>query len=206
MAKILKESNTKVPKCILPRRMEIDGLYGFFYEEPDTDYEFEGEFHDFWEAVFVIKGSIRVTAGSDIFVLEKGQAIVHPPMEFHALRSMEENTSYFIVSFTGIMPFENRITGFVDTDKILEIHRRGLAAFEFHGESIWVRNVKNDIEAAYVVKCVESIIMNMFVSSSKENVYRKAEKNYSLIVTMLHTLINQNAHICTAKLIDHNTP
>lgn len=46
-------------------------------------YHFVGERHDFWELVIVIDGEVGVTAGEETSVLQKGEAILHPPMEFH---------------------------------------------------------------------------------------------------------------------------
>ena len=46
-------------------------------------YHFVGERHDFWELVIVIDGEVGVTAGEETSVLRKGEAILHPPMEFH---------------------------------------------------------------------------------------------------------------------------
>ena len=46
-------------------------------------YHFVGERHDFWELVIVTDGEVGVTAGEETRVLKKGEAILHPPMEFH---------------------------------------------------------------------------------------------------------------------------
>ena len=46
-------------------------------------YHFVGERHDFWELVIVTEGEVGVTAGEKTSVLQKGEAILHPPMEFH---------------------------------------------------------------------------------------------------------------------------
>lgn len=46
-------------------------------------YHFVGERHNFWELVIVTEGEVGVTAGEETSVLQKGEAILHPPMEFH---------------------------------------------------------------------------------------------------------------------------
>ena len=46
-------------------------------------YHFVGERHNFWELVIVIEGEVGVTAGEETSVLQKGEAVLHPPMEFH---------------------------------------------------------------------------------------------------------------------------
>ena len=46
-------------------------------------YHFAGERHNFWELVIVTDGEVGVTAGEETSVLQMGEAILHPPMEFH---------------------------------------------------------------------------------------------------------------------------
>ena len=46
-------------------------------------YHFAGERHNFWELVIVTDGEVGVTAGEETSILRKGEAILHPPMEFH---------------------------------------------------------------------------------------------------------------------------
>lgn len=71
---------------IVPQRaIEIHQLYSVHYFEYSSHYKFLGESHDFWEFLYVDKGSIRVVAGSEEFDLSRGQMIFHQPGEFHAL-------------------------------------------------------------------------------------------------------------------------
>ena len=63
-------------------------------------YHFVGERHDFWELVIVLEGEVGVTAGEKTSVLQKGDAILHYPMEFHR------------VWYAGNMPAEILIFSF----------------------------------------------------------------------------------------------
>lgn len=63
----------------------VDMLYTVHYFEYTSDYSFAGEAHDFWEFLYVDKGSIRVTADEKQYGLSRGQIIFHAPGEFHAL-------------------------------------------------------------------------------------------------------------------------
>lgn len=69
----------------LARPLNIDELYTVHYFEYTSSYTFAGESHDFWELLYVDKGSIRVTAGENCFDLGRGQIVFHAPGEFHAL-------------------------------------------------------------------------------------------------------------------------
>ena len=65
-------------------------------------YSYDGESHDFWECVFIIKGHAGITAGEKIYSLGKGQMIFHPPGEFHRL--WNEGDDYLriaIISFAA---------------------------------------------------------------------------------------------------------
>lgn len=57
-----------------------------------------GESHDFWELVYVDRGSVIITAGEDTYLLKAGEMAFHRPNEFHAVRSTEQS-DIIVVSF-----------------------------------------------------------------------------------------------------------
>ncbi len=69
----------------LERTLEIRAIYTVHYFEYTSHYTFAGESHDFWEFLYVDKGSVRVTADQYCHDLSRGQIIFHAPGEFHAL-------------------------------------------------------------------------------------------------------------------------
>ncbi len=70
---------------LIPRRpVAVDRLYSVHYFEYTGSYAYPGERHDFWELLYVDKGSLLVTAGERRLRLERGQAVFHAPGEFHA--------------------------------------------------------------------------------------------------------------------------
>ncbi len=95
----------------MPRMLQIEGLYTAFDWVHDADYIFRGETHNFSELILVKSGKIRVTAGSRTFVLNEGTAILHPPMEFHSLRS--EAGSHEIILFTFFASRLPRFSGHI---------------------------------------------------------------------------------------------
>jgi len=64
-------------------QLKIEKLYTLFSAVKSENYEFNGEFHDFWECLFVIKGELLVTADDKVYNLSSGDIIFHKPMEFH---------------------------------------------------------------------------------------------------------------------------
>ena len=86
----------------IERIAAIDGFYTAFRRQIDGDFVFRGETHDFYEIVFLLKGTVGVTAGANSFVLEAPSAILHPPMEFHSLRGIGgKNATMIIFAFAA---------------------------------------------------------------------------------------------------------
>ena len=99
-----------------PRRpVQIDALYSVHYFEYSSSYQFTGEAHDFWEFLYVDKGSLRVMAGEESHTLSRGQIIFHAPGEFHALAADGVAApNLVVVSFRCASPtmefFRSRVT------------------------------------------------------------------------------------------------
>ena len=90
----------------LRREFQIDELVTVHYFEYPLSFVFHGEAHDFWEFLYVDRGSIRVTAGDRDLTLTAGQAIFHEPWEFHAFRSVGKRPpNLVVVSFRCDAPF-----------------------------------------------------------------------------------------------------
>ena len=65
--------------------INVESIITFFYMELSKDFSYGGEAHDFWEMVYMDKGEMVCTAGSNSFVLKTGELTFHKPMEFHNL-------------------------------------------------------------------------------------------------------------------------
>lgn len=75
-------------KTKLKKDIVVDSIITIHYFEYMKDFVFHGESHDFWEFLYVDKGSVLVRAGDDQFRLDTGDIIFHEPNEFHAIRSV----------------------------------------------------------------------------------------------------------------------
>ncbi len=71
-----------VPRCpdITAFHFSLDRIFG-------DRYEFSGETHPFYELVYVLSGTVGITAGERVYRLNAGQCLLHPPNEFHRIRS-----------------------------------------------------------------------------------------------------------------------
>lgn len=85
--------------CLVPARPHITKLYTAFEDHYESDFYFGGEVHDFWELVVVTEGTVGVTADHAVYTLSQGQALLHPPMEFHRIWAAE-GTSPTVIIFS----------------------------------------------------------------------------------------------------------
>jgi len=74
-------------------KFKITDFYHLLFDRKfSSNYNFDGEKHDFWEIVYVLEGKIEVTEDEKVYILGERDIIFHAPNEFHCLRSAE-NTS-----------------------------------------------------------------------------------------------------------------
>ena len=66
----------KINRCL-----QINRLYTLFTKDMLGNFFYEGEYHDFWEAVYIISSKAGVSADDKIYSLSKGDIIFHKPME-----------------------------------------------------------------------------------------------------------------------------
>ncbi len=94
---------------LVKKRFEIDAFYSAFDRVCKEGFMFKGESHDFWELVYVMEGSILVSADEQVVKLSKNQLLFHQPMEFHTQRIDEGGSAHiFILSFSATGDFMER--------------------------------------------------------------------------------------------------
>lgn len=78
----------------------VSKLVTIHYYEFASDYEYDGEAHDFWEIIYVDSGQITVECEGELTVLSQGQLFFIPPMDFHRLWcSGGREANIFVISF-----------------------------------------------------------------------------------------------------------
>lgn len=100
-------------KTKLQKELVIDSIITLHYFEYMKDFFFHGESHDFWELLYVDKGTVNVRSDEDWLTLNTGDIIFHKPNEFHAIQSIGKNSPNLVaISFTTSSPaisfFENK--------------------------------------------------------------------------------------------------
>ena len=87
-------------KTNLHREIVIDSIITLHYFEYMKDFVFRGEAHDFWEFLYVDKGTVSVRSDDRWLTLNTGDVIFHKPNEFHAIKSIGKDAPNLVaVSF-----------------------------------------------------------------------------------------------------------
>lgn len=116
----------------LKREIVIDAIVTIHYFEYMHDFVFSGESHNFWEFLYVDKGTVLVTAGETDYRLNTGDIIFHKPNEFHAIRSIGKKApnlvaASFLSSSPSMKLFESRIDTLSLTEREIVSHLLALA-------------------------------------------------------------------------------
>ena len=79
-------------KTHLKKDITIDSIITIHYFEYMKDFVFNGEAHDFWEFMYVDKGSVLIRSEDDHLHLNTGDIIFHQPNEFHAIQAIGDKS------------------------------------------------------------------------------------------------------------------
>lgn len=64
-------------------KFDVESIRTLFYMELDRNFHYNGERHNTWEMVYLDKGEMICTAGTNRFLLKNGEIVFHKPNEFH---------------------------------------------------------------------------------------------------------------------------
>lgn len=88
------------PKIVI----NVTSIVTIHYFEFGPTFSYAGEQHDFWEMVYVDKGSILAQRDGEQLILKQGEILFHEPNEFHSIRSLNSSPNIFIISFHCTSP------------------------------------------------------------------------------------------------------
>ena len=135
----------------------VDSVCTAFEANYQADFYFSGEFHPFWEFVYVLSGSVGASGEDRIYRLNEGDIIFHKPMEFHRIWSGEGTEPQFnIISFTAsgseLSKLENRVVKCSDSMNEFLQQAVGMNEDAFDHYNKWAVNGVKDAHLAF--KCV----------------------------------------------------
>ena len=102
----------------LPTIFNVDAVVNLSYYRLSKDYAFPGESHDCWEFIYIDRGSLIVTAGTQTYFMKSGELAFHCPNEFHAFQSLGQS-DVIVVSFHCSSEAMDRLK-----QKVLLLHRK----------------------------------------------------------------------------------
>lgn len=80
--------------------LNITSIMSFHYFDFRSDFRYEGERHDYWELVYVDRGTAVATVNDHSVILKQGEIIFHQPDEFHAASAFQQDPpTVFIITF-----------------------------------------------------------------------------------------------------------
>lgn len=82
---------------ILDDSISIESLYTVHYFEYTNKFYFSGESHDFWEFIYVDKGSVDICMDDKQLTLKKGDIAFHQPNEFHKVSTYGQTAPNLVV-------------------------------------------------------------------------------------------------------------
>lgn len=192
------------PLCEITPALRIRALCSAFHAVREPQYSSTGELHDFWEAVFVLRGEAEITANDTIYHLKSGQMIFHPPMEFHRLKNASNApVEILILSFVAArfpikdrlicsFPSAERISSYIKKLRHLFVTRSFLLLSPApHSDPATIQQTVNDIEnyLLELLSCTEEA-----ASSAKG---RRAEQ-YATAIAAMHKHLKER--LCANEL------
>lgn len=86
-----------IPKTVI----DVTRIVTIHYYEFGPEFVFSGESHDFWELVYVDKGSVAIRQDDEEVILKQGHVVFHRPNEFHSIRAYNSSPNFFVISFVS---------------------------------------------------------------------------------------------------------
>ncbi len=176
----------------------ITALHTLFQSTFSTNYRFRGETHDFYELVCVLDGEVYVTADDKVYTLSRGQAMLHPPMQFHNIGSQSGAPTVFIVSFSGenIPPISDRVCRIRDLSRVRELYALGSRAFTF-AEEIWVTGSADDgARHLRVIKELELLLLQLADHTRElQGLHSRGAAHYSAIVRVMEDNLDRRLSV-----------
>ncbi len=185
----------------------ITALHTFFCTTFTPDYRFRGEVHDFYELVCVLDGEVAITADDRVYTLARGQAILHPPMQFHNIGSHGDSSpTVLVVSFSGedIPAIGDRVCRIHDLTRVRELVELGNRALTFD-KKIWVSGAAGDgVRHLRAVKELELLLLRLADHTRElQGLHSRRAAHYSAIIRAMEDNLDRRLSVGQLAAICH---
>lgn len=169
----------------------VKGFYTAIRFDWNDRFVFNGESHDFWEAVFVESGEVEITEDENVYVLGAGNMIFHAPMEFHRIKSSGgTEPKGFIFSFLTSGELPASVSSGVFTLEPSQISRFLRISDKIHE---FVHSESSMLKGTEVAACLTEFIISL---SSKQALsctsMTRSATEYRHIVSFMSDHVDEN--------------
>lgn len=183
----------------------IKHLFTCFKEKVEDGWSFDGEYHNFWELVYVTKGSIFISVDGKTQKLEKDEVIFFAPMVFHQMWCENcDSAKFMVISFGGnnelLTPLvENPIH--LDLEKkeeISQLYNCISETFDVNlGVHIKPESKRNTIAERICFNKIEHFLLSLLNDKiiDEQKHMSIGNANYKLIIDTMNENINKNLTI-----------
>ncbi len=188
-------SSREYPSFSVIRPVEITEIVSYFCHMNPPGFVFKGETHNFWEIAVVLDGKAVICADDKVLRVEKGQAVLHRPNEFHSVRTDGDAPLYL-----GVFSFHGNLAAHVSSkpyevkpellELFIKLRMDAGSVFNFYGiegeRPILVKNLKagKELEQQMILSRLEYILASVLsgetVKSSRKP--SASEENYLRII------------------------
>ena len=127
----------------IPGLINIEAIVTVHYFQFARGYVFTGERHDFWELVYMDRGSAEIGADDRRFQLNEGEIAFHKPGEFHTIwAGGSKAPDIIVIAFVCRSPAMTKFEGLraaVDAEC-----KRSIAAVIREARGAWVNRLQDD--------------------------------------------------------------
>ncbi len=178
---------------------KITGIYSALSQRFGSDFKFKGEIHDFYELVCVTEGKISIAADNKIFTLKKGQAFLHPPMQFHNVTAMSSgDSSISVFSFSGenIPNLQNKVFEINDISEIKTLLELAKKHYVIRHKYRIKEPKTEGLSHLIYVKNLELLLIKLANNNEKTGQsYSQSAQNYSFITKTINDNIDKRLSI-----------
>ncbi len=155
---------------VINNEFTIDKVYTIHYFEYAIDFDFPGEMHDFWEAVYVDAGEVTVTSGTEKHIMRQGDLFLHRPLEFHAIACSGGTANAIVFSFScdceKLFSAAGKIIKCTGRQKVLlsEILDEGKNAFSDSLNDVYLKKMHGKKNAPFgSAQCIKNLMELLFI-------------------------------------------
>ena len=178
----------------------ISEMFSLFKRHYEYGYNFSGETHDFWECVYVLDGSMCVSADERVYNLSRGEIIFHKPMELHKFHIEEKKGADLLIfsfSASGELTrfLQNKVFKLsIEQNEIVHNLSRYMDRFEKNGESATLyveRFNEKKVFSQRIATYIQMLILSLADSGRVSTVSHAAD---AVLFNKAVSYMNKNAY------------